>query len=74
MGLINRQIEHLLRDNSKDPYFEVTNIKTGKVTKYDEASLYLMLGADPDACDEVNRLARTGKASRDGKFKVKKIG
>ena len=73
MSLIQRQIKHLLRDDSKDPYFEVTNIITGKVTKYDEGSLYLMLGVNQEACEEVNRLARTGQVSKDGKFKLKKI-
>ena len=32
-----------------------------------------MLGGEPEACDEVNKLARTGQTSKDGKFKVKKI-
>jgi len=73
MNLIQRQVKNLLRNDSKDPYFEATNIKTGKVTKYNEGSLYLMLGGDEKACDEVNRLARTGEKSKDGNFTVKKI-
>ena len=73
MSIIQRQIKHLLRDDSSDPYFEVTNIDTGKVTKFDEGSLYIMLGVNIGACDELNRLAKTGQVSNDGKFKVKKI-
>ncbi len=73
MSFINRQVASLLRNDSRDPYFEVTKIATGAITKYEEGSLYLMLGGNPEACDEVNRLARTGEISKDGKFKVKMI-
>lgn len=61
MSTIQKQIKHLLRDDSKDPYFEVTDTLKGTTTKYDEASLYLMVGADPEVCDKINKLARSGK-------------